>query len=73
MTMLATALLLFELAGLTGVGLSVSWLNGVFLLTHIVMQNGAHLELCQPLYINVMSVCSNTIARLHSKVVCECC
>ncbi|CAG7923662.1 unnamed protein product [Penicillium olsonii] len=56
MTMLATALLLFELAGLTGVGLSVSWLNGVFLLTHIVMQNGAHLELCQPLYINVMSV-----------------
>ncbi|CAG8261223.1 unnamed protein product [Penicillium salamii] len=36
MTMLATALLLLELAGLTG--------------------NGTHLGMCQPLYINVMSV-----------------
>lgn len=56
MTLFATALLLLELAGLTGVTL-LSWSNGALMLIEFLLQNKAHLEQCQPLYINVMSVC----------------
>lgn len=56
MTLFATVLLLLNLAGLTGVSIPQPEFAGLKVLIDVILQEKVHLEQCQPLYINVMSV-----------------
>ena len=59
MTSFATVLLLINLAGLTGVRIpEPNFVDEV--LIDVILQEKTHLEQCQPLYINAMSVSLKT-------------